>query len=319
MIAVILCLALIAVPASAAASGSFPADEGETLRNLLLTEAGTLVLGSNTTLRRLSLDLSELQAVSLPPDQPSRLLVGDPGGTYSDRFLSCSGMSCALLDVDDITEQTWEDSTALLVGERNARGLFVTGANGQSLLTVALQNEIQPSTIIRGELDGVDTNMPDFDLLASQSERAAVIPREFLAVFENDVFSYYLNRFINSDNENNIMEEIRLVRLCHNGSTPDTAFVSYFEIKLQCGDPDLVPTAASYSPTDQTVIVSVATDTDNSLCVFGLSDINQLMTEKYDSCRAGVGSAGLTRVELFQCVEFVGERLTNPVSFVQTR
>ena len=314
MIAVILCLALIAVPASAAASGSFPADEGETLRNLLLTEAGTLVLGSNTTLRRLSLGLSELQAVSLPPDQPSRLLVGDPGGTYSNSFLSCSGMSCSLLGVDDITEQTWGDSTVLLVGEQNARGLFVTGSGGQSLLTVALQNEMQPSTIIRGVLDGVDTSLPDFDLLARQSERAAVIPREFLAVFENDVFSYYLNRLVIGENN---MEEIRLVRLCHNDSTLDRAFASHFEIKLQCGDPDLVPTAVSYSPTDQTVTVSVATETDNSLCVFELSDINQLMTEKYDSCIAGVGNSGLTRVQTFPCVEFVGR--LNPVSFIQTR
>ena len=170
--AALLCLALaniLATPAAAVAH-TFTADESETLRNVLLTGSGTLVVGSNTTLRRLSPELAELQAVSLPDDEVNRLLIGDPGGTFSDRILSCVGMSCALLDIDDITNQSWEASNVLLLGNLTAHGLFVSDREGESILTVALQNEQRPSFIIRGRLVGVGSTEQLFDGLARQAE-----------------------------------------------------------------------------------------------------------------------------------------------------
>ena len=289
----------------------FSAENGEILRNVLLTETGSLVLGSNTTLRRIAgSDLSVLQQVSLPQGQASRLLVGDPGGTYSGRILSCSGMSCSLLDVNDIASQTWQDSNVLVDGEANARGLFVLGREGQSVLTVSLENEIQPSLIIRGSLTGVGSTPQDFDVIIRQPDGTSLFNKEFLAVFENDGFSY----FITKQGANN---EARLARVCNNDTSASFAnekFVSYFEIRLECGGSDTVPTAAA--PSDQTITLSVTGgQSQNLVCVFDLSQIHQLMTQKYDNCRAGVGDAGLARSTLFPCVEFDDVRLNNPVSF----
>ena len=79
------------------------ANDGYIFRNLLLTEVGSLIVGSNLTLERLSGDLEMLQSVNLPAGQPNRLLVGDPGGTYGGSFLACVRMNCELLNVNDIT------------------------------------------------------------------------------------------------------------------------------------------------------------------------------------------------------------------------
>ena len=300
-----------AFTAVSAATTHFSADNGEILRNVLLTETGSLVLGSNTTLRRIAgSDLSLLQQVSLL--QASRLLVGDSGGTYSGRILSCNGMSCSLLDVNNIASHNWQDTNVLLEGEANARGLFVLGRDGQSVLTVALENEVQPSFIVRGSLDGVGSTPQDFDVIIRQPDGIPSFNKEFLAVFENDGFSY----FVTKQGANN---EARLARVCNNDTSASFAnekFVSYFEIRLNCGGSDTVPTAAAFLPSDQTITLSVTGgQSQNLVCVFDLSQIHQLMTQKYDNCRAGVGSAGLARNTLFPCVEFDDVRLNNPVSF----
>ena len=176
---------------TASSASTFAANDREELRNFLLTEAGTLVLGSNTTLRRLAADLSELQRVTLLEGQVSRLLVGDPGGTYSGKFLACLDLSCVLLDVDDITMQSWK-GRVLNIGEANSHGLFVAGRDGQSVLTVALRNELQPSIILRGNIIGVGTDDQIFMRLARQFEENSLLFREFLTVFENGGFSYYI-------------------------------------------------------------------------------------------------------------------------------
>ena len=310
-----LCLAnFLAFRAVFAATTHFSAESGETLRNVLLTETGSLVLGSNTTLRRIAgSDLSVLQQVPLPQGQASRLLVGDPGGTYGGRILSCSGMNCSLLDVNDIASQNWQDTNVLLEGEANARGLFVLGREGQSVLTVALENEVLPSFIIRGSLTGVGSSPQDFDVIIRQPDGTNLFNKEFLAVFENDGFSYFITK-----QEQQANNEARLARVCNNDTSASFAnekFVSYFEIRLECGGSDTVPTAAAFLPSDQTITLSVTGgQSQNLVCVYDLSEIHQLMTQKYDNCRAGVGSAGLARNTLFPCVEFDDVRLNNPVS-----
>ena len=315
--AALLCLALaniLATPAAAVAH-TFTADESETLRNVLLTGSGTLVVGSNTKLRRLSPELAELQAVSLPDDEVNRLLIGDPGGTFSDRILSCVGMSCALLDIDDITNQSWEASNVLLLGNLTAHGLFVSGREGESILTVALQNEQRPSFIIRGRLVGVGSTEQLFDGLARQAEEDNLVPREFLTVFENEEFSYYLHNSTSTDQN----VETRLVRICNNdtgSSVSEDAFSSHFELRLECGGSGTIPTAATFLSSHKAIALSVtrASESENSVCVFELAEIQRLMTEKYNNCTAGIGNSGLARDSTERCVQFSPERLGNPVS-----
>ena len=317
--AALLCLALanILATSAAAVAHTFTAGERETLRNVLLTGSGTLVVGSSTTLRRLSPELAELQAVSLPDDEVNRLLTGDPGGTYSDRILSCVGMSCSLLDIDNIANQSWEASNVLLLGNLNAHGLFVSGREGESVLTVALQNEQRPSFIIRGRLVGVGSEQEDpvFVRLATQAEVDNLVPREILTVFENEEFSYYLHKLTSTDQN----VETRLVRICNNdtgSSVSVNAFSSHFELRLECGGSGTIPTAATFLSSHKAIALSVtrASESENSVCVFELSEIQRLMTEKYNNCTAGIGNSGLARDSTERCVQFSLERLNNPVS-----
>ena len=313
-----LCFALasvLAIRSVFAVTTAFSVGGGETLRNLLRTETGSLVLGSNTTLRRLAADLSQLQQVSLPEGQVNRLLASDPGGTFSGNVLSCLRMNCSLLDIDDLSSERWEGSNVLLNGVTNARGLFVPGPESQSVLTVALQNEVQPSSIIRGSLVGVGSANHVFNHIARQTEGNVLFEREILTVFENDGFSYFINK---------MNQETRLVRICNSDNSSQVAaggFVSYFEIKLECGGSSSVPTAAAFLPSNQTITLSVTLSvtgeqSENLVCVFELSEIHRLMTEKYDDCRAGSGQSGLERGGMFPCVAFDEGRLNNPVSVI---
>ena len=106
--------------------------------------------------------------------------------------------------------------------------------------------------------------------LARQLEENSLLFREFLTVFENGGFSYYIYH-------NNVIStfptETRLVRICNNdpGSTVfSNAFSSYFEIVLECGGSGTASTAASFLPSDQTITLSVTGETENWVCVFDL-------------------------------------------------
>ena len=301
---------VLAFPAVFAVVTNFAAQNGETLRNVWLTEAGSLVLGSNTSLRRLSAaDLSVVEEVSLPEGQVSRLLVGDPGGTYSGRVLSCLRTDCSLLDVNDIASHNWEVSNVLLVdGITNAGGLFVRGREDTSVLTVELQrNGEQVSRIVRGNLVNVgETSGQGFSIFAGQTE-GFLYDREYLTIFQNDGFSYFVSK-------QGLDDETRVVRVCNNDTSSEVAdggFVSYFEIRLECGGSESVPTAAAFLPSDQTITLSAA-QSQNLVCVFKLFDIHQLMTQKYDDCRHGMGSTGLARSGTKICEDF-GDRLNNSV------
>ena len=303
---------ILAFPAVFAAVTHFPAQNGETLRSVLLTD-GSLVLGSNTTLRRLSsADLSVLQEISLPgPEgQVSRLLAGDPGGTYSGRVLSCLRTTCSLLDETNIASQNWEDSNVLLVdADSSAEGIFVPGESGQSVLTIALQRSgEQVSRVVRGNLVNVGaSNGQDFSIIARQVE-GFLYDREFLTSFKNNGFTYFITK--------QGPGETRLVRVCNNdtsSSTASGAFVSYFEIRLECGGPGSVPTAAAFLPSDQSITLSFSGGEQNLVCVFQLSTIHSRMTQKYDDCRHGMGNSGLARSGITMCDEFDEARLNNPV------
>ena len=323
--AVLLFLLAAAVLGSRAEVTSFSVSGGETLRNVLLTSSGSLILGSNLTLRRLNGDLEVLQRTDdLPSDQVNRLLSGDPGGTYSDSFMSCTRTQCELLDVDDIESRRWA-AAVLLDGTFNAHGLFVTGPDGISVFTAAMRNEQQVSRIQRGNLTGVNGGSQSFVVSARQSELDRFRSREFLFVFEREGFSYYINRVIVALNGGETREEIRVVRLCNNDTSNDMIFTSYFEIKLKCIAMGVteqpVPTAATFLPSPNpfgvdSIVISVvdSSDSENDVCVYSLPEIHSLMTAKYEECRVGNGMAGLERDGQLQCIPFTPFQLQNPVS-----
>ena len=295
---------------------------GETLRNVLLTHTGSLIVGSNATLRRLDpLDLRVLQTVTLLDGQVNRVLCDDdPGGTFSSTFIACNRMLCELRDHGDITSVQQIRRTVLLDGSSNALGLFVTGPDGDSVFTTAQRNEVQTSTIRRGNIVEVDGGQ-EFRIFARHDEASSTTPREFLSAFQHGGFSYYVNRLIPSP-------KLRVVRLCNNDTGRDgTLFRSYFEVQLACGGPATEPTAATYisdaNGTATSIVVSATSssqsdtnsNTENHLCVYSLSEINTNMTIKYNQCVMGEGLAGLRREEIKTCPGLTQEQQNNPVSY----
>ena len=298
-------------------------NDNEMFRTLLLTETGSLVLGSDLALQRFNDQLVMQQIVLLPEDQTNRLLIGDPGGTYSGSFMSCMRMACELLDAEDITNQRWIGSNVLQDGTFVVSGLFVPGPgeDGVSVFTALLRNDVEAmraSTIRRGSVEGFDDpDNQNYITHAFQIESSSFIPREFLTVFEHRGFSYYVNTMTIDDEESDDNIQIRVVRICNNDTSPPTSensFSSYFEMQLECGSSETaVPTAATFVSSDLTVVVTIATDTDNFMCVYELAEINRIMYQKFNSCRYGMGSTGLNRVMVYDCIEFDDVRLNNPV------
>ena len=313
----IFCLLAVAILSFRTESVAYTPNNGEILRNLLLTQSGSVIVGSTTSLRRLDLNLEVLQTVPLQGGQANRLLAGDPGGTYDDSFMSCAGLRCELLSNDNITNQQWQGNTTLLDGSFNALGLFVTGPDGYSVFTAALRNEVQAfrlSRLLRGHLVGVGTGGGNFDRYARQDEASMFITRKFLTVFQHEEYSYFINQL-----RIEMEDQVRLVRLCNNDTAIVGFFESYFEIHLECGESNRLPTAATFisvpSPLGTTsIVVTVSSPTKNHACVYNLTEIHNLMTAKYESCRVGDGLTGLLRDGREQCEEFDSNMLNNPVS-----
>ena len=309
------CLLAAAILSFRTEAVSYTPNNGEILRNLLLTQSGSVIVGSTTSLRRLDLNLEVLQTVPLQGGQANRLLAGDPGGTYDNSFMSCSGLRCELLSINNITNRLWQGNTALLEGSLNALGLFVTGPDGYSVFTAALRNEVQTSRLLRGRLVGVGTGGGSFDRYARQGESSPFVLRKFLSVFKHEEYSYYINQL-----RIEMEDQVRLVRLCNDDNYTTGFFESYFEIHLECGGSNRLPTAATFisvpSPLGTTsIVVTVSSPTENHACVYNLTEIHDLMTEKYESCRAGIGLTGLLRVDgRDECDEFDNNQLNNPVS-----
>ena len=311
------CLLAAAILSFRTEAVSYTPNNGEILRNLLLTQSGSVIVGSTTSLRRLDLNLEVLQTVPLQ-GQANRLLAGDPGGTYDDSFMSCVDLRCELLSNDNITNRQWQDNTTLLEGSLNALGLFVTGPDGYSVFTAALRNEVQAlrsSRLLRGRLVGVGTGGGNFDRYARQDEVSQFILRKFLSVFKHEEYSYYINHL-----RIEMEDQVRLVRLCNDDNYTTGFFESYFEIHLECGGSNRLPTAATFisvpSPLGTTsIVVTVSSPTENHACVYNLTEIHNLMTEKYESCRVGDGLIGLLRIDgRDQCVTLDSNQLNNPVS-----
>ena len=313
----IFCLLTTAILSFRTEAVSYTPNNGEILRNVLLTPSGSVIVGSTTSLRRLDLSLEILQTIQ--DGQANRLLAGDPGGTYGDSFMSCAGLRCELLSTDDITNRQWQGNTTLLEGSLNALGLFVTGPDGHSVFTAALRNEVQASRasrLLRGRLVGVGTGGGNFDRYARQDEKSEFLLRKFLSVFKHEEYSYYINQL-----RIGMEDQVRMVRLCNNDTVTvvEDSFESYFEIHLECGGSNRLPTAATFisvpSPLGPTsIVVTVSSPTENHACSYNLTEIHNLMTEKYDSCGGGDGRTGLSRVGTEPCVRLDDSLLNNPVS-----
>ena len=283
----------------------YPPFPGEAFRNIILGDS-YVVIGSSNSLYRLnpgSLSLKDSRQLG----SVNRLLVTDPGGTYSGSVLACEEQVCALTPINNLTDIRWQVSDGLVRrGMDNVVGIFAPGANGTSSLTFGEQQTLTlVSSIRKGNL--IYINFPGssvFNRFATQDENDRFRPREFLATFTDQSFIYFIVRI-----EIDQVDQMRVVRFCKDdpGSSEFVPeFVSHFELVGECSGSSSsttnIPTAATYVGANSTfgtatLLVTFMGDGENiqRMCAYNISAINDLMTQKFRSCLDGDGRRGFER------------------------
>ena len=256
----------------------------------------------------------------------NRLLVTDPGGTYDGSVLACEEQECALTPINNLTDIRWQVSSGLVrTGMDNMIGMFAPGANGTSSLTFGEQQTvIFASSIRKGNLINVDIlGSSFFNRFATQEENDRCRPREFLAAFTDQSFIYFIVRI-----EIDQVDQMRVVRFCKDDpgdlvSRPPQ-FVSHFELVGECSGSSSnttnIPTASTYVGANSTfgtatLLVTFMGDgeTDQRMCAYSISTINDLMMQKFGSCLDGVGVSGFARDVPTLCPVGLSEALKQSV------
>ena len=274
-----------------------PEGDGETFRNLISAKSH-LLLGSSNAIYRLDNSLMKQEKKSL--GAANRMLVTDYVGSFRDSVLSCSSDSCFLAQITDFTNISWQIDSSFIreMGMDNVAAVFAPRANGTSDLTYGERAGRDNGRLLaKGSLAnvGISSVAQSFNRYAERPEGVRFDPLVYLTEFPltgmaNDSGYVY---FVVRPNS----EETRLVRFCEDDPGILGAFVSHFEIVLQCGSQSSrasstaatfinVTTAFNNRPT---IIVSInrvlsMNNMQLEVCAFDIGHINSLMTQKYEDC-----------------------------------
>ena len=261
-----------------------------------------IIVGSTSALYRLTIDLVEVESVML--NSQNRLLVADRNrdGMFGGGVLACGSPRCTLSPVDQLPDIVWE-GRILNPGDTNVLAAFSPVNDGTLSVTFGTrQDQNNPSTITRGSLVNVFSSPPyTFSEYAVQMEPPTV-QREFLAVFSSQGYQYFVASIDN---------EATITRLClsdnENQPSPNSSFASHFELELQCAGSEAATAATFVNSTEpfgvEKVLLSFEVPTSDTvhICAFNLSEINERMDQKLETCINGSGVAGFTRDEEVPC------------------
>ena len=278
-----------------------PQNSMETLRNVVVTE-DNIIVGSSSALYRLTHELVEVESVMV--NRPNRLLVADRSrdGMFGGGVLACGTPRCTLSPVNMLSNIVWE-GRILNPGRANVLAAFSLVNDGTLSVTFGTRrNQNNPSTITRGSLLNAFGSPPyTFSEYVVQMETATV-QRVFLAVFSSQGYQYFVA---------NIDNEATITRLClsdnRNQPSPNSSFASHFELELQCAGSEAATAATFVNSTEpfgvETVILSFGVPNSDTvhICAFNLSEVNERMDQKLETCINGSGNAGFTRDKEIQC------------------
>ena len=200
-----------------------------------MVAGNSVIVGSSSALYRLTPDLVEDESVML--DNPNRLLVASrtSDGFFDEDVLACGSARCVLSPINSFSDILWQ-GTILEPGEFNVLAdLSLTDSGNLSVTYGTRQCRRlaidRPSAITRGSL--LESFHPPYTFIqyAEQRELSIFVSREFLTVFSNGGYQYFVV---------SINNEVVVTRLClsDNGDQPSPLgiFASYFELELECAD-----------------------------------------------------------------------------------
>ena len=290
----------------------------ETLRNVVVAD-DSIIVGSSSSLYRLAPDLVEVEAMMLPPvSAPNRLLIADTTreGTFGRAVLACGSPHCTLSPINRLRDIVWQ-GPILDPGELNVLAAFsLTNSGTLSVTYGTRQNQARPSTITRGTLMNSFRPPPhSFILYSEQTELTALVAREFLTVFSNGGYQYFIV---------SINNEAYVTRLClsDNGDQPSPldTFVSRFELELKCVSSESATAATFVNSTEpfgvETVLLTFQATTSDTfhICAFSLSEINERMDQKFETCTNGNGMSGFERDGEAPCPILLPDQIDSMVS-----
>ena len=297
-----------------------PTVPSETLRNVVVT-GNSVIVGSSSALYRLTPDLVEVESVML--DDPNRLLVASrtSDGFFDEDVLACGSARCVLSPISSFSDILWQGAI-LEPGEFNVLADLSLTDSGNLSVTYGTRQSLRlaidrPSAITRGSL--LESFHPPYTFIqyAEQRELSIFVSREFLTVFSNGGYQYFVV---------SINNEVVVTRLClsDNGDQPSPLgiFASYFELELECADFESA-TAATCTFVDseepfgvETVLLTfhVLHSATFHICAFNLSEINEHMDQKFETCITGSGMSGIGRDIKEPCPTLLPQQIDSMVS-----
>ena len=294
-----------------------PRTLSENLRNVVIA-GNNVIVGSLSTLYRLTPDMVEVESVML--DSPNRLLVANQASSV-EAVLACGSLSCSLSPSNDLSEIFWE-GPILDPGESNVlAALSLTNDSTLSVTYGVKQSLNKPSTITRCSLFNSFRSPPYMiSPYAEQREPDISVMREFLAVFSHENYQYFVV---------NVNSRVHITRLCltDNGNQPSSfgTFASHFVLELRCANSESANSATFVDSTGpfgvETVVLTFQVPTSDAfhICTFNLTEINERMDQKFETCIDGSGNVGLQRSGESPCPIFWPEQTDAMVSPIVTK
>ena len=296
-----------------------PAVPSETLRNMVVA-GNNVIVGSSSALYRLTPNLVELESTMLPMNSPNRLLVADRtrNGMFGGAVLACGSPSCVLSPINNLSDVIWE-GPVLDPGASDVLAAFSLTSSGNLSVTYGTrQSPDRPSTITRGSLLNSFRPLPHntmFVQYAEQRESNTRVTREFLTVFSNGGYQYFIV---------SIENEVHVTRLClsDNGDQPSPlgTFASHFELELKCVSSESATAATFVNSIEpfgvETVLLAFQLTTSDTfhICAFNLSEINERMDQKFETCTNGSGVFGFIRDIQVPCPSLLPDQIDSMVS-----
>ena len=295
MLRTLLCLLSLTLIVSGAEFS--PGGGGDLLRVLVRTRPDEVITSSNTTLYRLSDQLTIQNTVSY--DGHLTVLTATTSGHL---FLCDSSLTCNL---------TTPNGNNVTINNFLTSGLQVTSV---SLLPQSDPNKVY---VYSSEINlrsndrtfSIGTILIDSSIYSERRdiEETSIIQRTVVSAITTDRYVYYILNHNDRTQEEEERIQVRLVRICANdtGVTVTGIFSgtqhlinSYYELRLQCDTSGLSALSSAYisDVNGAHIIVSFSDMTgDHVLCDYKENVISSLFTDKFTECvSVGTGLAGRT-------------------------
>ena len=274
--------------------------DGQSLRNLLVLNNDVVFVGSNTHLYKLGSTLNE--EISLQLSEVNRLLLQINNTNLQEHILSCQESRCLLVGSQTLSNSnvTSPSLRSVLFPGRDDLSAIFTG-NLQFFVARKRISSQTSSSITKFSYSTV-SNL-QLNIVGEQREANVFTDRDFLTNFHYNSFVYYV--FILSGTS------IRVARVCISDPgilefSGERVLTTYTEAQLICfGISNSAKSVATFLEYNGDPIILISGPGSgigsNIICSFNVTLIDEVMDEKLDRCKNGIGQVNLNRNSKSSC------------------